>query len=117
MTTPYYGVMPDPIQAARANQAPMLMGGGLGGLGAIPMGPPPAAAAVQQPQTMGQVLASAGGNMGSYLSNGGQGGTAPGSNLIAQLMQKHYGTPGDQWNTQTIPAGSAHDWLNWVFNR
>lgn len=110
---PFFDPMP---QIQRGNQLPMLMGGGLGGLGAIPMAPMPAPAAVQRPASVGQTLQQGAQN---YLSSGGQQGAPlpPGQNFMAQLLQKHYAAPGDQWNTQTIPAGSAHDWLNWVFNR
>lgn len=110
---PYFDPTP---QMQRGNQLPMMMGGGLGGLGAIPMGPMPAPAAAQHPASAGQVLQQGAQN---YLSSGGQQGTppGPGQNFMAQLLQKRNVAPGDQWNTQTIPAGSAHDWLNWVFNR
>jgi hypothetical protein len=80
------------------------------------MAPPPTP--TQQPST-GAAFLSAG---QALMPKGGQNGTLPptGNNWINQLVQKWYGNgsnPADPWNTQTIPAGSTHDWLNWAFNR
>ena len=122
---PYYGILPQ-VTPAQMNPhlAPSLYSGLGMGAPSFPAMPAPAAAPQQAPGMgsvmgqIGQMAAQPGGLFGQPAAPGAAPGTAPHpakDKLIPWLLNQANTTPGDAWNTQTLPAGSMQAWLHSIF--